>query len=161
MNQTPKGWHNCSDDVETPAVTHCATPSGFDLLSCLFRGLRMLRMLHPPAIYVSPLRGLVVLRTISGGCACFACSTPGYICVTPSGFDWILHRYRGFRTRCALHPRLFMCRPIRGLALHLRTSAKAPSGLFVSPPMEGARSRFAVARECDAPCVDRYRLAKR
>ncbi len=44
--------------------THCATPSGFDLLSCLFRGFRML---HPPAIYVPPRRGFALHHRKNGG----------------------------------------------------------------------------------------------
>ena len=65
-------------------------------------------------IIVSPLRGLIVLRTISGGCAGFARSTPGYICATPSGFGPLLCQHRGLRMLRMLHPRLFMYRPIRG-----------------------------------------------
>ena len=163
---------------------------------CARAGGAMLRMgrrngcFNIVGAFVPPLRGLIYFRACSGGSACFACSTPGYLCVapfgalryttarpkkprrggtfiagdgartarnprnafeertnpegvaqlfrrhrnthcaTPSGFDSLLRRYRGFRMLRMLHPRLYMCRPIRGFALQPSRGVVPPhSGL--------------------------------
>ena len=46
-DQTPKGWHNGSQRVFQHRRSNCATPSGFDSILRLFRGLRARCALHP------------------------------------------------------------------------------------------------------------------
>ena len=84
-------------------------------------------------------------RTNPEGVAQWALRYPRSICTTPSGFDSILCQYRGFRMLRMLHPRLYMCRPIRGFAFHPRAILSAPFGALRStrarycPPHSGLR----------------------
>ncbi len=86
-------------------------------------------------IIVPPLRGLCVLRTHSGGCARVARSTPGYICVAPSGL-------------CATPP-CDIVPPLRGSIQYCADTggcagfARSPPAIYVSP-FQG----FSVARWC-------------
>ncbi len=59
-------------------------------------------------------------------------------CATPSGFVRSSNAFRGLRARCALHPRLYMCRPFGAL--------RACDGVAQSPEWGFFRSRDGVAQ---------------
>ena len=50
----------------------------------------------------------------------------------PFGVDSILRRYRGLRARCALHSRLFMCRPVGAFSVARWCGAKPRMGRHIN-----------------------------